>query len=323
MKYLLPFLEGIILLIMVSCEDKDLVQSPASDIWTRYSNSSLSTHTVTSIKEDSNHALWFGTEGGGAVVYSNGSWKTYTTQNAIMPDNYVYAIEEDKSGTIWLGTYYGIAWYDGSEWSGLYTPSPVRSIESIHNGSVYFGMAAGGYVEYRKSDQAFYLWHFNDSTLNQINQIFEDKDQNIWFCTANGLVKSGSTSTTLYRKTDGLSKNNVMSIFQDSRGIIWLGFWGGEYVQTYDGSVFRSILLNQGYPENYILSIGEDMLGNIWFGTIATGAIKYDGGIMEPFSQENGMVDNSIVVVYRDHLNQMWFGGLENGVCTLNQSINF
>src|SRR6187549_2422171 len=42
---------------------------------------------------------------------------------------------------------------------------------------------------------------------------------------------------------DGLLTNNVLSIWQDSTGYLWLGSQGG--LQRYDGNFFRTILHNR------------------------------------------------------------------------------
>lgn len=41
-----------------------------------------------------------------------------------------------------------------------------------------------------------------------------------------------------------------------------------------------------------VFSIGEDTLGNIWFGTVGSGVWRYDGASLTNFTQEDGIAGN-------------------------------
>src|SRR5687768_3103835 len=61
---------------------------------------------------------------------------------------------------------------------------------------------------------------------------------------------------------DGLASNRVYSVFQDSRGFIWLTTTNG--VSRFDGKEFKNFTSNQGLPDNDIFHIAEDALGRLW-----------------------------------------------------------
>lgn len=67
----------------------------------------------------------------------------------------------------------------------------------------------------------------------------------------------------------GLSENFIYTVFQDSRGFLWIGTHDG--LNRYDGynfKVFRqSPADSNSLPDNTINAINEDDKGNIWIGT--------------------------------------------------------
>lgn len=77
-----------------------------------------------------------------------------------------------------------------------------------------------------------------------------------------------------YSVRDGLVQSQVLSIFQDSKGFLWVGTKGG--VSRFDGISFQNFTHKDGLPDNYVYRITEDHEGNIWFLT-KDGLAKYNG----------------------------------------------
>ncbi len=77
-----------------------------------------------------------------------------------------------------------------------------------------------------------------------------------------------------YTVQDGLVQSQVLSIFQDSKGFLWVGTKGG--VSRFDGISFQNFTHKDGLPDNNVYRITEDHDGNIWFLT-KDGLAKYIG----------------------------------------------
>lgn len=73
-----------------------------------------------------------------------------------------------------------------------------------------------------------------------------------------------------YTTENGLASDFVYCIFQDSKGLIWVGT--GDGVSSYDGRLFTNFNLNDGLSDKEILKIFEDKKGRIWF-------IGFDGKV--------------------------------------------
>ncbi|NNC91522.1 MAG: hypothetical protein HKN80_03410, partial [Acidimicrobiia bacterium] len=77
-----------------------------------------------------------------------------------------------------------------------------------------------------------------------------------------------------YTGDDGLPQVQALSVYQDSRGYVWVGTYGG--LARYDGSGFRVFGLADGLANNTVNVITGDPEGNVWFGTLG-GVSIYDG----------------------------------------------
>jgi ligand-binding sensor domain-containing protein len=114
---------------------------------------------------------------------------------------------------------------------------------------------------------------------------------------------------------NGLSQSSPNCIFQDSRGIIWIGTEDG--LNKYDGYSFT--VFRPGQDDEYsisnsrILSLTEDDKGNLWIGTNGGGLNRYDRNENRFYritSKENGTTTNSGTVIHciliRDK--ELWIG---------------
>lgn len=120
--------------------------------------------------------------------------------------------------------------------------------------------------------------------------------------------KSQSASIS---KTDTLKfTSGIRSIFQDSKGNLWLGSLR-EGVALYNGNSFTYFSMNEGLSDNHILSIQEDKNGVIWFES-QSGVSSYDGKSMQVRSSGLSATD---VKEWMKSEYDLWFGaGINEGV---------
>ena len=79
-----------------------------------------------------------------------------------------------------------------------------------------------------------------------------------------------------YKTSDGLAGNTVLSLFEDSKGNIWIGTFE-DGVSVFNGESFKNYDVSDGLSSNYVSSITEDKDGRIWFATDAGVSILDDG----------------------------------------------
>ncbi len=278
---------------------------------------SLSYNDITALYEDQKGNLWIGTFNGGLNKYNIGK-KQFTrfindpdNKNRISHDN-INSIIEDNEGTMWIGTDNGLNIILSED-----TSTGIHSILQISHGS----------------DNSTNLIH------NVVNVVFQDQYGTIWVGTEGGLDKltinrsDYSKSTIehhLHNRFDAksISNNSVRTIFEDSRGYLWVGTDLGlnkiilnnknEDVRftTYK---FNSNNTNS-ISHNKVFSINEDDSGILWIGTDGGGITLFDfeknkfTRYLNDPQNERSISYNEIRSIYKDRSGIMWIGTYGGGI---------
>jgi ligand-binding sensor domain-containing protein len=114
--------------------------------------------TTWSIDVDKNKAIFFGTQDGGLIIYSNGKFVNYNTSNGLCSNFVLSLLVHDN--TVWIGTDKGV---NKIKFDANYQPA-----EQIR----YYGTEDG----------------FIAADVN-LNSIFRDENGDVWFGTPDGLTK--------------------------------------------------------------------------------------------------------------------------------------
>ena len=115
---------------------------------------------------------------------------------------------------------------------------------------------------------------------------------------------------------DGLSQNDVLDIFQDSRGFMWFSTIDG--LNRYDGYNFRifqvSLDNSNSLSSNLIKCVTEDQDNNLWIGTLEKGICVFNL-ITEKFSVIHNteqypsvLTDNNSYCRDCGSRNRIWYG---------------
>lgn len=97
------------------------------------------------------------------------------------------------------------------------------------------------------------------------------------------LLHAQELSYKFYGINEGLVQSQIICMFQDSKGFMWIGTKGG--VSRFDGVEFRNFTENDGLINDYVQQIREDSTGTIWFYT-QKGLSSWDGKQLTSFKTE-------------------------------------
>lgn len=166
-----------------------------------------------------------------------------------------------------------------------------------------------------------------------IRKGLQDKAGNIWFATSGaGVYRYDGKGFVNYTMKDGLNSNIVQCMIEDYKGTIWVGTKDG--VCRFDGKKFTDFALpwtrtpimspffRQAAPQKgclppqnkTVLSMLQDKMGNIWFGTQDEGVIQYNGKSFNHFLQNEGPLSSdgfhhvAIFNMYQEKSGNIWFG---------------
>jgi ligand-binding sensor domain-containing protein/serine phosphatase RsbU (regulator of sigma subunit) len=125
-----------------------------------------------------------------------------------------------------------------------------------------------------------------------------------------------------YKVENGLSQEQILSVFQNDDGVMWFGTNGGG-ITKYDGHSYEYITDKDGLADNVVYCIAKDKLGRILIGTY-NGLSVYDpkkkSNKFKNYTIKNGLSDNPIFSILFDE-NNVALLGTAKGISTLNNTI--
>jgi ligand-binding sensor domain-containing protein/serine phosphatase RsbU (regulator of sigma subunit) len=152
--------------------------------------------------------------------------------------------------------------------------------------------------------------------------ILQDHKGFMWFGTQDGLNKYDGYAFKTYRPEPGnpnsLSGNDITSIFEDSRGMLWIGALGaGLNKFDREKEKFTHFRFQPGDPtslsHDIVRVIHEDRSGTLWIGT-GDGLNKFhrETGTFTRYPNITGdpsnLGHNRIRVIYEDRSGSFWIG---------------
>jgi ligand-binding sensor domain-containing protein/signal transduction histidine kinase len=228
--------------------------------------------------------LWIGRRLGGLtqLKFESEPFRVTTyTQVKGMPQNSVYAVHENRDGTVWAGTLNsGLA---GLQNSGI-------QIYTVKNGL----------------------------RSNSISSVLEGLDGTMWVGTPNGLSALSNGQWRAYTTREGLPPGNVNCLFEDRDGVLWIGTANG-LAFLHSGTIQIPRGLPDALREE-VLGIEEDKSGSLWVATanhilqvdragllrgeMGTSEVR-EYGLTDGLSSRQGVRRQRSVVA--DDLGRIWF----------------
>ena len=135
----------------------------------------------------------------------------------------------------------------------------VRNVKQGRKGTILIAASWGGVFRY---DGKVFTNIASKIGSRRYWDVLEDRHGNIWFATTDSGVYNYNGKTFKHFTTkEGLVNNSVMSIYEDSAGIIWFGT--GYGLSRYDGKSFQNFTIKAGDLSNVINTIIEDKTGKL------------------------------------------------------------
>ncbi len=290
---------------------------------------SLSYDKIRSIFEDSNGTFWVGTEGGGLNKGNSGKEKyaAFTSTNELRK---VFALEEisikNRKFLLEGGQNHPYLFKIDITNPRDKTPKITR-LEGIHRSvfsllndsqdNLWIGTYSGGLYRWIKDvDGNYSKQNFKENTNdvnslanNIVRNIYEDSKGNIWIATGDGLSQLPITEKYKedpkfknYKKDEedpnSLSHNYILSLFENRKGELWIGTFGGGLNKLIPGengkeATFKNYSIAQGLPNNVIKAILEDEQGHLWVSTNkGLSMFDTDQEIFKNFDVSDGLQDS-------------------------------
>ncbi len=316
----------------------------------------INSHTVRKIVEDKNHKLWLGTR--------HGLFRfdpiSETAKQYIFSNKYLSNLEHTatysallcaRNGAIWAGsgTILGLYKYNqvldsfllvqNDQLNNILSNTSIWKITEDSKGNIWIATTSAGIIEYLPSINTIKHYSKENGKIhsNNILYIFIDRNDNIWFSTANNeglaVLLNENFELIVYKADEAdqfsIPSNSITSITQDDDGNYWVSSHGGGI------AIFRE--LNSGFSHykmrtnapnslsyNIVSCFAEDAKGAIWIGTDGGGFNKFDRSTntFTRFSNLKGLRSKSILSILPISDNELMLSGWDFGISVFNTNNN-
>lgn len=318
-------------------------------------------NSVEDILKENDSTYWVATSGNGVyrISIDQGSPKftnfvSSDLNTHSIPHNIVNDIFRDASGSIWIGTQDGLAYFDpvkqgfnsyayefGSKKSLLdKTVWAIHPLDSI----IYVGTRQGVTAINRVTNE-YFQYPFKSSNLNQPNNnsvyyIDIDKYGKIWTATSSGVfllkIDQGDPRKFSYEKIihrehpDEWDDDHCYFITFDNKDYAWIGFKEGlARIHIIDFSYQHYLPNNKdqsSVPSNDIRAIYIDSEGNYWLGSAGGGLSKFNpiainGETVLKFQHYlnnpndlNSLSNNTVLSLYEEPEGTLWVATYGGGL---------
>ena len=312
----------------------------------------LSNSVVTTILQDRQGFMWFGTEDG-LNKYDGYTFTVYKTDPAVentISYNTILSLLEDRSGNLWIGTDGGGLNTRHQE-TGEFThyqhdPNEPTSLSGDvvwdmcedAAGAIWIATSGGGLNVFDAASGQFRAYRHDASDVSTISSdavrpLYCDPTGTIWIGTnAGGLNRFDPRSGEFIRyqhdpnDPSSLSHNDVWSVYEDRAGMVWVGTSDGLNAFDRESEQFRRYYHDPDNPkslsESYITTIHEDRGGRLWIGTKGGGLNLFDRAVNQFFhyhqepDNPNSLSENRVKALYEDRSGLLWVGTRRGGLST-------
>lgn len=180
--------------------------------------------------------IWIGTEKNGLLSFDGKEWNRFTKDDGL-PSDEIFDLTIDEQDNLWVGTWEGVAKFDGAIWSVPYQVqndtvynNHISSIAFDGENNIWIGHISDGISEYRQSDGTWINHTSSNETGlagNEIRSILVrpqnvEQPESVWFATADGgISRLENGKWTIYRVEDGLPSNDVSDLAVDRYNRVW------------------------------------------------------------------------------------------------------
>jgi ligand-binding sensor domain-containing protein/signal transduction histidine kinase len=281
----------------------------------------LAGQKIMKLLEDRDGTVWAGTTSfpppGKLCAIHNGSVQCFGEDGSL--GHGVVGLFEDSKGTLWAGGIEGLwRWKPGPP---KFYPLPGQSngiwgLAEDQDGSLLISMPGG--VRRLVDGKTEMAYPFPDLARQfEALQLLRDRDGGLWIGTrGRGLVHIHHGRTDVFAQSDGLSSENVTSLFEDREGNIWVGTFDG--LDRFREYAIPTFSVKQGLSNAFAWSVLAATDGSLWLAS-AGGLNQRQNGQITTFDRRDGKLNGDAArSLFQDARGRIWvstpreFGYLES-----------
>ena len=268
---------------------------------------------VGTLFEDRKGSLWAGT-GTGLWRWKPGAPKLIPLSG---PASEIHALTEGDNGALLVTTRAGIIQIVDGKAAAYPLPRAGPNFNPFsllrdHDGGLWIGTIDRGllHIHQGRTDQ---FTQSEGLSSDSVEDLFEDREGDVWVCTNNGLDRFRGFSVTAIPVKQGLTNAYVESVLPDRDGSVWLGTrngldrWNDGRLTLYrkrraQPSGAAHEIIDSGLPDDFQGSVYQDHRGRIWVFSRG-GASYFERGRFTPVPTMPGGYAHSVA---EDSAGDLW-----------------
>ncbi len=283
-------------------------------------------HSVMAIYEDRESNIWMATDSSGLTCFRNTPITTYTRENGLSNDC-VFGVFQDSRDNLWCGTIgFGLNRLNlknnhhqfkvFTKKDGFSSDS-VQSFAEYPKGTVWFGTIGGGISRLSLDSGRVEVLNKKNGLLNDfVFSLYVDRENNLWAGTNYGGLHRFSSVAGKFIPVDNY-KRRLVDIYQDKQGNLWSATSGnGLWLRNTNKRIQYS--KKDGFQDDRVICIYEDITGRMWFGTLAGGMNTFSAGdkTFRHLGKKDGLPVNAVYGIIEDNKHHLWLS-TDNGILCL------
>jgi signal transduction histidine kinase/ligand-binding sensor domain-containing protein len=278
---------------------------------------------VWSMFEDSENNVWIASYNRGFCrVTPEGAMSRWNSANG-GPDQ-GRCVFEDHEGNLWLGTsgdgllrlttrrfrHFGLV----PDRRGVV----VQSVATAPDGGVWAATYGQGLFQVSDAGTTQYPLPGLAGDIPYLQSVLGDRAGRLWVGTLGQGLRWVEQSSTRRVSADQIGGDNVIALFEDSRGQIWISGGGGGAAR-FDGRGFEILGHPAGVPEGVITGFAEDAAGARWLSK-ASGVFRQGPeGLFAEVRDTAGESIQRVTCLHADAGGSMWLGTADRGLLRWKQ----
>ena len=297
---------------------------------------------------DRRQQLWLATRDSGLILVDPAAgtareFRRDLTDPKSLSDDSVFAVTEDSSGQVWVGTSSGLDRLDPESASVEHYGAQLRQLAGASKaavrvnavyidsrGTIWIGSDSGLFRLDIPSSSMTLLRHSaaDERSLphDRVTALLEDSEHRLWVGTTGGLAlfdRRSEKFTTFHNEPanpGSLPDDNVVSLYQDRSGLLWVGTKSGGVARWNPRSWAFGHYQFREPERNNVASFAVDSRGTLWMGSFGGGLAAVDRrtGAVRHYSTRPGsplrLGDDSIMALVADDKDRIWLGTMSAGV---------
>ncbi len=198
-----------------------------------------------------------------------------------LPWGSVGPVLQTSDGYLWLGSYEGLARFDGVRFEVFdTTTTPALGDNNVHalaedsGGGLWIGTDGGGVVHL--ADGVFTSYTTRQGLVHdRVTDLLAGSDGGLWVATRGGLSQIRNQRIESWLPGEGLPHQRLWTLEEDSGGGLWIGT-DESLFRLQDGSFVRQPV--EVCSDCGVSALYRDPGGNLWVGTYGGHLLRFEGG---------------------------------------------